>query len=252
MNGSFGLTDRIALVTGAGSGIGRAVAELLAAEGARVAVADINRQAAHAVADHLGDGALAVPLDVTSPEGWTAAVASVDGAFGGLHILYNGAGIIETGPILDLAIEAYRRQIEVNQFGTYLGMRAAAPLIERSGGGAIVNTSSINGMRGYRNSSAYAASKTAILSLTMTAAHEFAEKGIRVNAVVPGFIDTAMHHGVSPETQEIIARSVQLPGRMGTPLEIARAVAFLVSDLSSYVTGTDLLVDGGVTLGGAS
>jgi 3alpha(or 20beta)-hydroxysteroid dehydrogenase len=252
MSGVFGLTGRIALVTGAGSGIGRAVAELFADEGAHVAVADIDADATREVTEQLGNGALAVALDVTSPDGWAAAVGTVDDAFGGLHILYNGAGIIQTATILEQPVEAFRRQIEVNQFGTYLGMRAAAPLIERSGGGAIVNTSSINGMRGYRNSAAYAASKTAILSLTMTAAHEFAEKGIRVNAVVPGIVDTPMHHGVSPETQEIIDRSVQLPGRMGTPLEIARAVAFLVSDLSSYVTGTSLLVDGGVTLGGAS
>jgi 3alpha(or 20beta)-hydroxysteroid dehydrogenase len=248
----FGLQGRGVLITGAASGIGRAVAEIVAAEGARPVLADIDLDTVALLAESLDGDCLAVALDVSSEEGWRAVARQISSELGSVNVLVNCAGVTRQAPILEIAMQDYLDQIQINQTGTFLGMRTIAPLIHASGGGAIVNLSSINALRGYRDSVGYAASKSAVLSMTKTAAHEFAALGIRVNAVAPGIIDTPMQRHNSPELQRLIDHAVRLPGRMGTAQEVARVIVFLASELSSYVTGAEVLVDGGVSLGGAS
>ncbi len=243
-------TGKVALVTGGGSGIGRACATLLAGYGADVVVGDVNLGAASETIAMLSTEADAIELDVSSPESWSSAIEAIERRYCRLDALINGAGINEMAAIVDADPDSYRRVVAVNQFGTFLGIQATASLIGRDGGGAIVNIASINALRGYRDSAAYASSKAAVLAITKTAAHELASSGIRVNAVEPGIIDTQIQRTNSPATQAAIDKILGLPGRMGTPSEVAKVVAFLASDMASYVTGTELLVDGGVTLGG--
>lgn len=245
MTGAFGLDGRCAIVTGAAGGIGRAVAELFAQEGASLVLADINADGLAATASGLSTKCLPIALDVSEEENWLRALEQISPDLGPVTILVNAAGVVISEPILQMSVASYAAQIRVNQDGTFLGMRTTAPLIAENGGGAIVNISSIAALRGYPNNLAYAASKTAVLSMSKSAAHEFAPLGIRVNSVSPGIIDTPMIKGDRDE-------AVRLPGRMGRPEEVARVIAFLASDLSNYVTGAELLIDGGITLGGAS
>jgi 3alpha(or 20beta)-hydroxysteroid dehydrogenase len=245
-------TGKVALISGAGSGIGRACAGLLARCGAAVAAADINLATAADTVAKLTPEAIAIELDVSSPESWADVAEAVDQRFGRLDVLVNCAGINAMAAITETEPDSYRRVVEVNQFGTFLGIRSTAPLIARDGGGAIVNIASINALRGYRDSAAYASSKSAVLSMTKTAAHELASSGIRVNSVEPGIIDTPIQATNSPATRAAIEKALAVPGRMGRPEEVAQVVAFLASDLAGYVTGTEILVDGGITLGGAS
>jgi len=242
---------RVALVTGGAGGIGRATAELLSRCGAVVYVADIG-PAAVDVDGGPGNWAASLTLDVTSPDSWQAAIDAVEAGHSRLDVLVNSAGVSRMGPIVDVSPEGYESIVAVNQVGTFLGMRAAAPLMSRDGGGAIVNLASINALRGYRESAAYASSKAAVLAMTKTAANEFSPLGIRVNAVEPGIIDTPMQGSNSAEANAYIERILALPGRMGTATEVAQVICFLASDMASYVTGTELLIDGGITLGGAS
>jgi 3alpha(or 20beta)-hydroxysteroid dehydrogenase len=245
---SFDIAGRTAFVTGAASGIGCAVVERLAEEGVRVVVADINeKEAVRLAAEHDG---LGVGLDVTSEGAWGAAVEAVRAAYGEIDFLVNSAGIVKMSPIQSLTLEDYQRQITVNQVGTFLGMKAGIALFGMREA-AIVNISSINALRGSPDSTAYAASKAAVLSMTKSAARDLAPR-VRVNAVQPGIIDTPMQNNNSPTVQAIIDRAIRTPGRMGDPREIANVVLFFLSGLSSYVTGATLVVDGGVTLGSAS
>ena len=250
MTGAF--TDRlrgkVALISGAARGMGAAAARRLVAEGARVVVGDILEDEGKATADALGEAARFVRLDVTSADEWVEAVALAEREFGALDVLINNAGILAFGEITAMPLEEYRRVVEVNQMGVYLGMQAAIPALERSRG-AIVNVSSVEGLGGGAALAAYTASKFAVRGMTKAAAIELGPKGIRVNSIHPGAIRTDMvlsQTGGDPAAEKWMGNKVALK-RMGEPEEVAALVAFLASSDSSYCTGAEFVVDGGAT-----
>ena len=245
----MGLLDgKVAIITGAGSprGQGAAAARLFAREGARVVVlADLPNTDAHVVAKEIGPTAEFSELDVTDADGWNAMVGDIVHRYGGVDVLVNNAGVWLDRGVAETTPEQYRRVIEINQTGVFLGMRAVVPAMRRAGRGSIVNTSSNAGLKGGGMPHAYAASKWAVRGMTRAAAWELAPDGIRVNAVCPGFIDTAMIEG-GREMLDHLAGLTRI-GRVGTPDEVARVVAFLASDASSYVSGAELAVDAAFT-----
>jgi len=252
------LSDKTALVTGAASGIGRAVAERLASEGARVAVADFNRDAGIAAADAIGDAALFVDLDVTSEESWQAGMAAVRDAFEGLDILVNSAGIIDLKSIEDTSLAEWRRVMAVNLDGTFLGCRFGVQAMKGSGGdgggGSIVNMSSVSGLVGGANLAAYNASKGGVRLLTKSVALHCARKGygIRCNSVHPSFVATPMVDDIAGGARDpdkaMAAMASQIPlGRLGEASEVAGMVAYLASDEAAFVTGSEFVIDGGLT-----
>ena len=237
------LAGKVALVTGAASGMGEATARLFAAEGAQLVVADI-AEAGEGVASSLVQ-ALFVRLDVASAASWADATIATERRFGGLDILVNNAGLFSLGGIDDVDEEEFDRHVAVNQRGVLLGMQNAAAAMRRRGGGAIVNISSTTGLRGGPGLIAYRTAKWAVRGLTRCAAHDLARDGIRVNAVLPGPIATGMMAaGYSDAEREDIAGRTLLK-RLGRPEEVARATLFLASDEASYITGAELVVDGG-------
>jgi 3alpha(or 20beta)-hydroxysteroid dehydrogenase len=243
------LDGKVALVTGAARGIGAATARVIAAEGGRVGIADVLDEDAALVGKELGDeNAVAIHLDVTDEGAWTQAVEAVESKFGALDALVNNAGILRFGSIDDTTLDDYLAVIRVNQIGVFLGIRAALPALRRSGGGSIVNLSSVDGMRGSMNQVAYNSSKFAVRGITKSAAMELGAQGIRVNSVHPGGIDTPMVRGEAPEGFDLDRLFRRIPlGRAGRPEEIARVIAFLVSDDSAFCTGAEFVVDGGAT-----
>jgi NAD(P)-dependent dehydrogenase (short-subunit alcohol dehydrogenase family) len=255
MNGR--LEGKVALVTGGARGIGAATCITMARWGAKVVVTDVIDDEGKAIAEAIreeGGAARYARLDVASEAGWKEVVEGTLAAFGKLHVLVNNAGIVSIGDVEEETLEGYRRVIEVNQTGAWLGMRAAAPVIRASGGGAIVNVSSIYGaVGGDGRSIAYHASKGALRQMTKNAAILYAKKGIRVLSVHPGFIDTPMvtpflaknESGESPLLKYIEHHTPM--GRMGRSEEVANVIAFAASDEASYMTGTELFVDGGWT-----
>jgi len=243
------LEGKVALVTGAGSGMGAQTARRFVSEGASVMLADVSVDPTEALAAELGEHAVAVALDVTDEGAWTAAVDATVAAFGGVDVLVNCAGITGMSP-LDGPVEPFRTMMDVNFFGTLLGMRAVlAPMRER-GAGSIVNFSSINGIAGAPATGAYVASKFAVRGITKTAALELGKDAIRVNSVHPGAIATPMTSkqvlGFNP--RPYLAKLASL-GRVGEADEVAQMVVFLASDESSYCTGAEFVVDGGVLAG---
>ncbi len=244
------LDDKVALVSGGARGQGAAEARALVAEGARVAIGDVLDDEGRALADELGDAATFVHLDVTDEQSWIQAVEHTVATHGSLGVLVNNAGIMRIGTIESQSLEDYQAVISVNQLGCLLGMRAAIPAMRANGGGSIINTSSITGFMGLVGMSAYAASKWAVRGMTKCAALELGHDGIRVNSVHPGTIDTAMIS--SPEFDEVdkdaYFASQPIP-RIGQPEEVAAMVVFLASDDSSYCTGSEFVVDGGVLAG---
>jgi 3alpha(or 20beta)-hydroxysteroid dehydrogenase len=239
------LAGRIALVTGAARGQGECIARRFVAEGASVVLTDVLDDVGMAVASSLGPAAMYRRLDVTSEDEWNAAVAAAVERFGRLDALVNNAGIMQAAPITETSPEQFRTVMDVNAFGVFLGMRAAIPAMRAAGGGTIVNTSSVGGLIGLAGLSAYTASKFAVRGLTRTVAMEVARDHIRVNAVVPGRIDSMMSNpaGGPPNT-----RGIPL-GRVGSVDEVAAAVLYLTSDASAFCTGTELILDGGATAG---
>ncbi|MFV6032757.1 SDR family NAD(P)-dependent oxidoreductase [Streptomyces sp. NPDC056264] len=242
------LDGRVVLVTGAARGQGEQEARLFAAEGARVVLADVLDDAGAALAKELGEErAVYVRLDVTREDDWTAAVALAKERFGKIDGLVNNAGILRFHELLATPLEEFQAIVSVNQTGCFLGIRAVAPEIAAAGGGTIVNTASYTGLTGMAGVGAYAASKHAVLGLTRVAALELAAKGIRVNAVCPGAIDTPMSNpeGVDPAaTAELYRRLVPL-GRIGRPDEVAALALFLTGEDSAYITGQPFVIDGG-------
>lgn len=242
---------RVALVTGAASGIGRATVLRLAGESASVVVTDLQDEAGEGVAAGIrdvGGEAIFIHHDVSDPAGWEAALGATREAFGRLDVLVNNAGIGDTAPIEETDLEDYEKTIAVDQTGVFLGMKLAAPMLGDSGHGAVVNVSSIFGTTGgFGASPAYHAAKGAITTLTKNAALHWATEGIRVNSIHPGFIDTPLlDQAKGTPFEELMVQSTPM-ARLGLPEEVAAGIAYLASDDASFVTGTELYVDGGYT-----
>ena len=243
------LEGRVALVTGAASGIGKATAHRLAAEGCTVIVADIADEAGEAVAKGIvdtGGSAAYVHHDVRSEADWDAAVDRAMTEFGRLDILVNNAGMGDLAAIEDTTLEAWNNTIAIDQTGVFLGMRTAASALEESGHGSVINISSIFGTSGgFGTSPAYHAAKGAVRTLTKNVALHWAEKGVRVNSIHPGFIDTPILDQAKGTEIEGAMLAVTPMGRLGRPEEVAAGVAYLASDDASFVTGLELYIDGG-------
>ncbi|MFF3996349.1 SDR family NAD(P)-dependent oxidoreductase [Streptomyces cyaneofuscatus] len=250
------LDGRVVLVTGAARGQGEQEARLFAAEGARVVIADVLVEQGEALAEELGEEAARfVRLDVGSEEGWAEAVAAARDAFGKIDGLVNNAGILRFNELVNTPLAEFEQVVRVNMTGAFLGIRAVAPEIEAAGGGTIVNTSSYTGLTGMALVGAYAATKHAVLGLTKVAAVELAGKGVRVNAICPGAIDTAMSNPALLDPDADLSRSdaaldayyrkLVPMGRIGRPEEVAALALFLTAEDSSYITGQPFVVDGG-------
>jgi 3alpha(or 20beta)-hydroxysteroid dehydrogenase len=237
---------KIILISGGARGQGTAEARMLVAEGARVVIGDVLEGQGRDLVDELGPAAIFLRHDVTEEADWTKAVDAAQ-ALGGLHGMVNNAGIFIPRSLLETDAALFERHMRVNQLGCFLGMKAVVNLMERSGGGSIVNISSVAGLRGSPNAIAYSATKWALRGMTKAAAIELASRGIRVNSVHPGPIDTEMLNVRSPEENQRRVQQVPMK-RMGTVEEVARLVLFLLSEESAYITGAEVTIDGGVSL----
>ncbi|MEE1790145.1 glucose 1-dehydrogenase [Streptomyces sp. BE308] len=250
------LDGRVVIISGAARGQGEQEARLFAAEGARVVIADVLDEQGEALAKELGtEAARFVHLDVSREEEWRSAVAVAKEAFGKIDGLVNNAGILRFNELVSTPLEEFQQVVQVNQVGAFLGIKTVAPEIGAAGGGTIVNTASYTGLTGMAFVGAYAATKHAVLGLTKVAAVELAAQGIRVNAVCPGAVDTAMTNpaaldpSADPEeskaaVSELYKKLVPL-GRIGRPEEVAALALFLTSEDSSYITGQPFVIDGG-------
>ena len=246
------LENKVAIVTGAGAGIGAAIARAYAAEGARVAVADINATTATSVAASI-DGAIAVPVDVTDEQQVKDLVAQTVSELGGLHIVVPNAGIATTAPLVDTSFSDWRKVMSVNLDGVFLTIRHSLPALLQSGGGSIVTISSISGTTGSALIGSYAAAKAAVRNLTETVSAEMRFHNIRANALLPGFIDTELvtsHQGafeaalgLQPGGFDDLIATKQT--RYGRTEEVAAAAVFFASDQSAWCNGSSLILDGG-------
>lgn len=247
MNTAGRLEGKVALVTGAARGQGAAAARRFVAEGASVVLADVNDEPGRALAGELG--AHYLHLDVSEEDGWAAAVAEVAEVHGPVTVLVNNAGVLHMAKLTETSLADYERVIRVNQVGTFLGMRAVIPGMVDAGGGSVVNVSSVEGLGAGPLLTAYTASKFAIRGMTKVAALEYGAKGVRVNSVHPGVVETGLLPdalgGVDVDLS-YVARRVPIR-RVAAPEEIAHLVLFLASDESSYCTGAEFVADGGVT-----
>jgi NAD(P)-dependent dehydrogenase (short-subunit alcohol dehydrogenase family) len=247
------LKDKVAIVTGGASGIGRATAVLFVQEGAAVAILDINPeqgQSAEAEVQAAGGKAIFIPCNVARADDCRKAVEQTVAAFGGVDILFNNAGIIRRANVLSTTEEEWDRVMAVNVKSIFLMSKYAIPYMEKAGGGSIINTSSGWGLKGGGNAVSYCASKGAVTNMTRAMAIDHGKQNIRVNAICPGDTDTPMLRNeawqLGEAEEKFLAESAQRPlGRYAQPIEIAQAVLYLASEASSYVTGAALVVDGG-------
>src|SRR5947209_6942672 len=240
------LKGKIILISGGARGQGAAEARLFVAEGARVVIGDVLEPEGRQLASELGNAAAFVRQDVIQERDWETAVNAAE-KLGGLHGLVNNAGIYQPRTLMETDTELFERHTRVNQLGCFLGMKTVVPLMEQSGGGSIVNISSVAGLRGSPGAIAYSATKWALRGMTKAAAIDLAPRKIRVNSVYPGPIDTDMIKIRGDEQNR--ARVQQVPmKRMGTAEEVAKLVLWLLSDESLYVTGAEISIDGGVSL----
>jgi 2,5-dichloro-2,5-cyclohexadiene-1,4-diol dehydrogenase 2 len=241
------LAGKVALVSGGASGIGAAHVRVFAAEGAKVVAGDLQEDKGRAVVEEVkrsGGEAVFVRLDVSKEEDWAKAVQEAVSRFGKLTTLINNAGIYWPQGIEAETMEGWSKMIAVNQTGVWLGMKAAIPAMRNASGGAIVNISSLYGLIGSPSSIAYHATKGAVRLMTKAAALEYARQGIRANSIHPGQIDTPILAGLTPEQNEQIKAATPV-GRMGRPEEIAYGSLYLCSDEAAFVTGAELVIDGG-------
>lgn len=244
------LQGKVALVTGGARGIGEGIVRRFIAEGARVVIADVLEAEGAALAAELGEVATFVRLDVTRRADWDAALAETEQRFGRLDCLINNAGVIVFKTLDDLTEAEMRKVIDVNVIGVMIGSQAAIPLLERDGGGSIVNMSSADGISGANALTAYCASKFAVRGFTKACALELGPRGIRVNSIHPGGIVSAMTNpGNAPRAQVDHGFRIYPAQRAGDPADIAAAAAYLASDDAAYCYGTELSVDGGLNAG---
>ncbi|MAM39028.1 MAG: hypothetical protein CL949_11145 [Erythrobacter sp.] len=239
------LAGKVAIITGASSGQGAAEAKMFVAQGAKVVLTDIN-PSGQALAETLGANALFVQHDVSDLTSWEQVTSAAVQAFGTIDVLVNNAGVHRPGTIEVTDLEMWDFHYRVNQLGCFLGMRAVLGIMKAAGKGSIINISSGAGQDNIPGYFAYATTKWAVCGMTKLASSELAPLGIRVNAVLPGIIDTPMLHGTNTAERIAFYDTIIPLGRRGTPDEIAAAVSFLASDAASYVTGAQLLVDGGI------
>lgn len=245
------LADRSALITGAGAGLGRAIALTFAAEGATVTVADLDRSAARCVADEIAAGggrAIALALDVGRPESVAAAVSETVAAWGRLEILVNNAGICPLTPLADIALDEWNRVLAVNLTGVFLCSRAAFPHLMACGHGRIINIASLAGRTGgVAVGLHYVASKGGVISLTKALAKLLAPSGGTANCIAPGPLETPLTAAWPAATRELLRRQIPL-GRLGQPAEVAAAALYLASDAAAFVTGATLDINGGIAM----
>lgn len=241
------LEHKTAIITGGASGMGAVHARVFVENGAKVVITDINEEAGRKTAENLGKNALFVQQDVTKEEDWERVIAETEKAFGPVDILVNNAGIVIAKPIEHTSLAEYQKVIDINQTGTFLGIKMVLPSMKKTKNGSIINISSIEGLQGADYTSAYIASKFAVRGLTKSAAIEYAPYGIRVNSVHPGVIDTPMIH--QPDVVEAVKEVIEtIPlKRPAQPEEVSRMLVFLASDDASYSTGSEFVIDGGLT-----
>lgn len=239
------LNGKIAVITGAAQGMGESHARTFINEGAKVVIADILEEKGHALADKLGENATFMKLDVTDANNWETVIAKVEKTFGPVNILVNNAGISMNKSIEDMTEDDYRKIVDINQVSVFLGMKAVTPSMKKAGGGSIVNISSMNGLVG--GAVGYTDTKFAVRGMTKAAALGLADEGIRVNSVHPGVIETPMIS--QADSKDVIQEFAKhIPNkRVAKPEEVSNLVLFLASDESSYSTGSEFVVDGGLT-----
>ena len=246
------LHDKIAVITGAAAGIGRETALLFAQEGAKVVLTDLDETQGHAVvAQIVADGgqAIFVRQDVSQEEDWLHVLETTLYHFSSIDILFNNAGIYIIAPITEITLETWNKLMAINVTSVFLGMKHVLPVMEKSGGGTIINASSTAGLKGGAGHTLYGASKGAVRLMTKDAAIEYAAKNIRINSIHPGYITTGMADYASEMTHRSKAEldATYPMGRMGKPEEVAKLALFLASDDSSYCTGAEFIIDGGAT-----
>ena len=242
------LEGKTAIITGAARGQGETEARLFAAEGARVVLTDVLDEDGSTVAKDIGDAAIYLHHDVTDELAWQLTVDKAIDAFGAIDVLVNNAGIFAINQLATTSLDEYRRIIDVNQVGVFLGMRAVASHMAARARGSIVNISSIAGLQGSAGTVAYTASKFAVRGMTKVVAKELAPFGVRVNSVHPGLIDTAMLRQITDVVGDDTALKSRVPiGEFATAGDVANVVLFLASDESRYCTGSEFVVDGGMT-----
>ena len=239
------LSGKIAIVTGGSRGQGASHVRALLREGAKVAFTDVRVELGEALAAELGDAAMFIQHDVSKPADWDRVVAATEAAFGPINILVNNAGIVFLKELQHMTFEEYQRVIAVNQTSVFLGMKAVLASMRRAAGGSIINISSAVAHKGIRGNLAYTAAKAAIGGMGRVAALEFISDNIRVNTVLPGIIDTPMVD--EPDADRVAAMIEAIPvKRLGSPAEVSNLIVYLASDDSSYSTGSEFVVDGGI------